>query len=223
MELIALSSPDKNKKETDIIQELLEAGLSSYHLRKPGFSHQQIREILDDVDPGMRKRIVLHSFPELASKYSLKGVHLGSSYHKPGLVSQTRRHFMALRYGDFERTITCHSLERLRTTKKGFSALVLSPVFNTISDHNISSGFDEKSIRVTLKQIALPVYALGGIDERTIIQARDMGFSGVVLQGALWRQHHDPLETFVTIRQALRNSVRESSPLSVVKPAVRSA
>lgn len=222
MEIIALSNPEKNKQEADIIQQMFEAGLSSYHLRKRGLSLQEIVHILDEIDSSYRNRIVLHGHPSLALQYGLKGVHVSTSYLKPGLVSQTRKHFMALRYRSMERSITCHSLDRLESTRTGYTSLVLSPVFNTISDHNISAGFDESSIRKSLSRVSLPVIALGGIDTKTILQAKEMGFSGAMLQGALWRNDH-PVQTYLEVKQALLQPVRERSPLSVVKPAVRSA
>ncbi len=222
MELIALSSPDSNRKEIEIIQGLFEAGLDAYHLRKPGSSKQQLEAILQPLDASVRARIVLHSHPDLALKFSLQGVHASSSFHKPGLLTLSRRQLFALRFRNLQRSITCHSLERLTTTRSGFTSLVLSPVFNTISDRNISAGFDERSIRHALHRVDIPVYALGGIEEKTVVQARDLGFSGVVLQGTLWR-HDRPVESFQEVRMALRKPAREAAPLTVVKPAVRSA
>jgi thiamine-phosphate pyrophosphorylase len=222
MELIALSSPDPNRKEIDLIQGLFDAGLDAYHLRKPGASRKQLEAILQPLEAGQRARIVLHGHPDLALKMELQGVHASSSFHKPGLVTLFRRQLFSLRFRSIQRSITCHSLERLTNTRFGFTSLVLSPVFHTISNRNISAGFDEKGIRQALRRVELPVYALGGIDEKTVTQARDMGFSGVILQGTLWR-HDRPIESFQEVRMALRKPVHEASPLTVVKPAVRSA
>ncbi len=222
MELIALSSPDKINHESQIIHQLFDAGLDSFHLRKPGFSEPQVEQVLNSIDPVYHHRIVLHGYSGLALKYKLKGIHLPSAFHQQGLLALSRRQYMSLRFSKHHRSITCHSLERLLKTHRAYSSLVLSPVFNTISDHNISAGFDEKSIKKALQQVSIPVVALGGIDARTIVQAKDMGFSGAMLQGALWRHDH-PVETFTQVKQALRSPVRESFPLSVVKGAVRSA
>ncbi|MBI1194171.1 MAG: hypothetical protein GC205_13520 [Bacteroidetes bacterium] len=222
MEFLALSNPDPNRKEIEIIQGLFEAGLDAYHLRKPGLSKKQLEAILQPLEPSLRARIVLHSHPDLALKYSLQGVHASSSFHKPGLVTLSRRQLFSMRFRNLQRSISCHSIERLMATRYGFTSLFLSPVFNTISDRNISAGFDERSIRHALHRVDMPVYALGGIDEKTVVQARDLGFSGVVLQGTLWR-HDKPVESFQEVRMALRKTVREAASLTVVKPAVRSA
>jgi thiamine monophosphate synthase len=216
MDLFVFSSRDKHRREADLMQELFAVGLECYHLRKPDCTRDQIEHILEEIEPGYRSRIVLHSHPELALRYDLRGIHLSSASYRRGLFNYAKQHFLAWRYREQERSITCYSLDRLKRTYPGFTSLVLSPVFNTISDHKIGSGFEEAKVREALRNVRLPILALGGIDESTVCKAYNLGFSGAIVQGALWRSDN-PAARFVEIREALNQFLLDAPVLKVIK------
>ena len=58
MEVILISSPSKKKNEVSTIRRIFEMGLSRFHVRKPDWSLDELREFLnvlgEDVDVGHR-------------------------------------------------------------------------------------------------------------------------------------------------------------------------
>ena len=84
----------------------------------------------------------------------------------------------------------------MKTYKKEYDYLFLSPIFASISKTDYPSHFDLNELRELGRQkvIDRKVMALGGIDIDQIPQMRDCGFGGVVILGAFW-QHFNLHET----------------------------
>lgn len=66
--------------------------------------------------------------------------------------------------------------------------LFLSPIFNSISKEGYESGFTIEELESASDKgiINDKVFALGGIDEKTIPELRSISFGGVTVLGALW-------------------------------------
>src|ERR1700754_1818385 len=82
MKLTVCSLPVPILDEHKLVQELLQSGLSCFHLRKPTFSKEEMTEWLALLPEEEQKAIVLHSHWSLADQFSLKGLHLGASVIK---------------------------------------------------------------------------------------------------------------------------------------------
>ena len=79
MEIIVISHPDNHPKEHQLLIELFNAGLTRFHLRKPGWSAGEMINYINSFPFEFRDRIVLHGFPELAELQKLKGYHLSGN------------------------------------------------------------------------------------------------------------------------------------------------
>ena len=79
MELIAITVPFFYPGEArDIADALTENRFRYVHVRKPGCSAEEMRGLLEQIPDGLRDRLALHDFHELAGEYGIGGIHLNS-------------------------------------------------------------------------------------------------------------------------------------------------
>ncbi len=155
--IVVISSPNRKDREARVIQDLLEAGLWRYHLRKPEWSADELRVLLNSIPAAHHSRIVIHRKPELLSEFSLAGYHLTSK--EPALSEQLP--------GTLSRSF--HDLNALRETQEPLDYVFLGPVFDSISKPGYTSAFHPNELRKYLhrsrqKNPSAPMtFALGGI------------------------------------------------------------
>ncbi|CAM2810960.1 thiamine phosphate synthase [Rariglobus hedericola] len=187
MKLIVISPENEDSREQSVLAQLFAAGLTSYHLRKPTWSRDQLAAWLRSLPAEFHSRIVLHSHHELAAEFAVGGVH----------NAPTATPFAPLR------SHAVHSLVELGGLLDARARLVFSPVFPSFSKPGYGPAFDRDELRTLL---ALPrraeVIALGGIDATRIQACREFGFDGVAILGAVW-QAADPVRAFAELQNAL--------------------
>lgn len=71
MRLVLLSPPTDHAREIPLLRELLDAGVSTFHLRKPGAPETRLRAYLSELSPEHRARVVLHSCHGLVTERGL--------------------------------------------------------------------------------------------------------------------------------------------------------
>ena len=179
MDLIVISNPFPVPHEISVLMSLFAAGLRTFHLRKPGFSLNEMKTYIKSVAPEYRSRIVLHTHWELGRQFTIKGFH-GSAI-MPDSVS-TRK---------MTRSCSLHSLEKLESADQGLDYVFLSPVFDSISKRGYRAGFKHAALESRLKLRAArgrkpAVIALGGINTGNIELVSSMGFDGAAVLGAVW-------------------------------------
>lgn len=187
MKLIVISPEAEDAREHAVLAQLFADGLTTYHLRKPTWSRDQLAVWLRSLRAEFHPRIVLHSHHDLAGEFQVGGVH----------NAPTATPFAPLR------SHAVHSLVELRGLLDARARLLFSPVFASISKPGYGPVFDHEELRSVL---ALPrraeVIALGGIDALRIPSCGALGFDGVAVLGALW-QSSDPLRAFNELQNAL--------------------
>ncbi len=180
MKPVVICHPERPRKELEAVNALFAAGLEIFHLRKPGWTEEELRAWIEGVDTQYRNRLMVHSHLGLAEELNLRGVHF-TTYN---------RHLME----DYLKTsvpksIAVHSMEELTYLDDAFSYAFLSPVFESISKAGYGPQIDHGELKEFLKTFnKLQVLALGGIDGDNIDIAKDLGFDSVALHGALWVQ-----------------------------------
>lgn len=196
MKLIVISPEAEDAREHSMLVQLFAAGLTSYHLRKPTWSRDQLIAWLRALPAEFHPRIVVHSHHDLAGKFPLGGVH-----ERDGVESKSN----PIAYAWRSRAI--HDLPSLRASIDGYDRLLVSPIFPSFSKpgYGRSSELPGAELRAVL---GLPrraeVIALGGVDASRIPACRDFGFDGVAVLGAIW-QAADPLRVFNELQQSLHS------------------
>ena len=187
MKLIVISPEGEDPREQSVLAQLFAAGLTSYPLRKPAWTREQLSAWLRALPVEFHPCIVLHSRHDLAAEFTIGGVH----------NAPTTTCFTSLR------SHAVHSLVELRGLLDARARLLFSPVFESLSKPGYGPAFAHEELRAAL---ALPrraeVIALGGIDVSRISACCDLGFDGVAVLGAIW-QATDPVRAFAELQNAL--------------------
>jgi len=199
-QLVLLSAPTAQPDEPRVLAELLAQDLGRLHLRKPGWPAAQLETLIQALPPQYYPRLVLHSHPHLVRQYQLGGLHLTE---RARAVAQRRP---ALLPGQTLST-SFHSLAEISRTRRRYDYVFLSPIFDSLSKAGYTSKFDLGDLQRSFRAQAArpgyrpPVLALGGIEAQTIGQARQAGFAGAAVLGAVW-QSPDPVAAWQQVAQA---------------------
>lgn len=197
MKIVVISPEGDEAREHAVLEALFAAGLERYHVRKPGWSREQVAAWLAAVPETWRQRLVLHQHHGLAAEFGCSGVHF-----KDGQPATARSD------GRFQ-SRACHDLASLETALGRVDAVFFSPVFPSISKSGYGPAQDlgavtERLRRRTAAERRTAVLALGGITPDNATAAMALGFDGVAVLGALWSAP-DPLEVFEQLCAARRS------------------
>lgn len=188
MKLI-LISPESGTSELDLINNLFDLGLEYFHIRKPHFSEEELREYILGISEKYYQRLIIHSFHHLALEFPFYGIHF------------TEKEKLEGKLYDFSgsHSASFHSVEELQNCRIRYNYVFLSPIFNSISKDGYLSGFKKEELMTSLPLIQQRVVALGGVDLQNVHEVKEMGFSGVAVLGAVWNSK-SPAEKFAAIR-----------------------
>lgn len=176
MELIAITVPYFYANESREIGRLLnERRFSRLHIRKPGATAEDMRQLLAEIPAELRSRVSLHDCLELAEEFGVGGVHLSRRNTMPptgwrGLVSRS-----------------LHSVEDIREVNEDY--VFLSPIFSSISKPGYKGHFNIEELKDVVNK---KVFALGGITEERLPIVERIGFGGAAMLGAVWHRRIDP-------------------------------
>jgi thiamine-phosphate pyrophosphorylase len=194
-----LISPEQQfENEIEAVIQLLNKGLHAYHLRKPDWSIEMMREWLQSVPVNLHGKIILHSHFDLAKEFGARGIHLNENNRK--LISELAD--CRIISGSF------HSLADIKEHRFSYEYVFLSPIFDSISKVGYNSNFDMGTLATELADMGTkttpPIIALGGISAENIQQVQKADFSGAALLGSVW-QSENPVKAFLEI-QSIVNS-----------------
>lgn len=166
-------SENMTLKDCQSLASMLRKGLLwRVHMRAPGSSEEEYKEVLEMFPSDVRHQLSLHDHHSLAIEYGIGGVHLNSRNPEvpegfSGMISRS-----------------CHSLKELEESD-GCDYFFLSPIFDCISKSGYKSAFSSEELAKSVPDIPTPVFALGGVDLSKIETLDKLGFSGGVLAGVL--------------------------------------
>ena len=195
MELALISPEAEGPHERRVLKTLFSAGLVRLHVRRPGWDAFKMRRWVMAAPATWRRHLILHGHPDLAAEYELAGTHYpakGAPVSPAPSPSPSR---------------ACHSLEELDQALGRYDAVLLSPIFASISKPDYGPGeslsletITARLTRRTREERRTRVFALGGVDSGKLAACARAGFDGVAVLGAVW-QAIDPLSAFTHLRQ----------------------
>jgi thiamine-phosphate pyrophosphorylase len=187
--MIILISPEKDvKDEITILNQLFEAGLELYHLRKPEKNYKAHCDYLNQIDTKYHNRIAVHFFHELINEYDLKGIHFQEQKRRDCLDIPTD-YFAGLNV--FEKTISSsfHEVAELEKCEFEFDYHLLSPIFSSISKSEYEGrGFD-------VNYIDKKTIGMGGVTIENLSEFTALGYKGVGVLGSVWN-NSSPIKYF---------------------------
>ena len=191
--MIILISPEEDIfNEIQILNQLFEAGLEFYHLRKPNKTYNEYCSYLDNINPMYHNRIVIHRFHNLINEYNLKGIHFKEQQRKE-YIHNPGKYFKNLDM--FGKTISSsfHEIDDLVSCDFEFDYHFLSPVFESIS----KKGYKGRGFNVT--PIDKLIIGMGGISETNIAKVSELGYRGIGVLGSIWNSSN-PKQSFINLK-----------------------
>jgi len=199
MKLVIISKSSIVENEAQIITQLFEAGLSSFHLRKSRMSTLRMRKIITQIPAHFHNRITIHSHHNLAFSFNLKGIHLTSKHKKNKLKTLLTIGLLKLKNPAIEITTSFKTLGELYEPKHqyNYNYVFLSPVFDS-NTSKFQSGFPEYGLKTAIEKTHWNVIARGGINIANIEKTYKIGFKGLAFYSTLWTSDN-PLVKFQKI------------------------
>ena len=186
MELIVIAKPAIFKEESHLINQLFEAGLQVFHLRKENADEAIYRKIIEGILPEYHPQIALHHFHSLANDYNINRIHHTESFRKSRAGENLPKNTI------FSTSI--HQLSDLDNILQ-YDYSFFGPIFNSLSKPGylgvIPSGF-----RLQKKINQPKIIALGGIGLNQIEQVKEMNFNGIALLGTIWNNPSQAINNF---------------------------
>lgn len=176
MKLIAITSEGSISREVERIITILDGGFDYVHIRKPSYTLEQTRELINAIPSQYHRRLKLHDYFELTREFDLGGVHLNSrNPNAPlgcGMVS-----------------LSAHSAEDIAMAEGGYEYITLSPIFDSISKVGYNSNFTKSELQHIITNYAdKDIIALGGINDKNIAKVQELGFAGAAILGYLFSE-----------------------------------
>ena len=176
--LILLTPEESNNAEKEQLIQFFEDGLSLLHVRKPGMSLEKLKDWLESFEEEHLNNMILHQHHKLATVFPLKGIHLKETFRK------TQKDLLEyIKYNSSEGTTVSSSFHDPVTLEKElrlFDYAFLSPVFSSLS----KNGYEGRAFEV--KHLPQKAIALGGIRAERIAEAKELGYAGIAILGAVW-------------------------------------
>ena len=189
MELIVIAKPTVFKEESNLINQLFEAGLQVFHLRKENVDKAAYQKIIDGILPEYHPRIALHHFHSLANDYNIHRIHHTENFRKErnnGKLPENKTYSTSIHH--------LADMEQIGQYQYSF----FGPVFNSLSKPGYQ-GVILSDFRLEKKHATPKIIALGGIGLTEIDQVKAMNFDGVALLGSIW---NDPSQSVTTFKKA---------------------
>ncbi|WP_281631120.1 thiamine phosphate synthase [Flavobacterium luteolum] len=193
--MIVITNPFFIEDEIQMLNSLLEEGLSLLHIRKPDFSELEMAQFIDQIKLEFRSNLILHNHHRLAEDLGIDRFHFSEKERKefPAKFPKPCR----IKSESF--STSTHSIEDFNSLEN-FDYAFLSPVFKSISKENY---YPEKDLFEELKSRRnqhTKIIALGGIDAENIQKTLENGFDDVALLGSIWN-NKNPLKQFKLCQQ----------------------
>jgi thiamine-phosphate pyrophosphorylase len=195
MELIVISSPSPVSGEARLINQLFQAGMQRFHLRKPDSDYATIRKLLSEIGSSFQERIALHQFQEIAPDFGIKRLHYPEAARRATPLQTLQKQ----REAGFTLSTSIHQVSSFKGLQH-FDYTFYGPVFDSISKTGYTGKVPEDFIWSKADQ-QTRVIALGGVDARNLGKLRQRGFDGVAVLGTLWNDPQHAVERFKQLKE----------------------
>ena len=202
MELIVIAKPTVFKEESNLINQLFEAGLQVFHLRKENVDEAAYRKIIEGISFEYHPRIALHHFHSLADDYNIHRIHHTENFRK-------ERNNLKLPENKVFSTSIHHLADMEQIGQYQYS--FFGPVFNSFSKPGYQ-GVISSDFRLEKQQAVPKIIALGGISLTEIDQLKEMNFDGVALLGSIW---NDPSLVLTNFKKAKAKCLAYAQNLTI--------
>jgi len=200
MQLIVISHPDTVAHEARLINQLFEAGLTRFHLRKPDWNEKQVVDLLRQIDQVFHPYIALHQHHRIAPDCNIKRLHYTEKHRQ---TTEQNKLILQKEEG-FVLSTSIHDTTDLSLLTP-FDYTFFGPVFNSISKPGYQSNLIE-AFHINRNDIQPKIIALGGVKRSNLDKLKLMGFDGAAVLGTIWNDPVQAITNFNILQEHLSNT-----------------
>lgn len=178
MTFLLITPPKVSDPNIETINQLFDLGLRTLLLRLKDAEDVDYENVIDQISPLYRDRILIDQYYHLLEKYVLQGVYVSYKKMDTLIKSPLKRHHTVV--------VGAHSLSELKRLVWHPTYAILSPVFDSISKEGYQANSSLIQEKENLQKLPFPVLALGGITPKNESLCFDLGFSGGAFIGDIW-------------------------------------
>ena len=187
MQIRLVSHFEAVQGEHDLLLKVLEQSNALFHLRKRDFSDIEMLNYLNAIPEEFHGRIIMHSHFHFVNSFNFLGFHFNKQFDLTQLsktVDQQTLELIQSKVIGF----SVHNLNDILALANTYDYVLISPVFDSISNRGYNSKIKIKTFQKFLEQQEdrIPVIAMGGIKTENIPLAYTAGFDGIALLGHIW-------------------------------------
>lgn len=195
--IIVISNSTPIENEAAIINQLFDAGLTIFHLRKPNYTLEETKKLLMKIKKQYHSRIALHHHYQLSEYVDTNRLHYTEDSRKKINMKEIQSK------NNFIRSTSIHQLNEYENISDSFEYCFLSPIFNSISKPNYKSILTPDFKLTTNRKTK--IIALGGIDIHNIDTVKKYGFNGIALLGSIWQESQNAIQNFKRLQYKWEN------------------
>lgn len=199
MKIAVISHNRYLDNEAEIVNQLFEAGLDYFHIKKNKRNTRKLKRLLDSINPDFYNRISLHRNFSIAAKYKLQGAHFTNKHREKYAKTFLEKRWLRICHKKIRFTMSYHSLESLSEDTTDYDYCFLSPIFGSTTK-KYQPGFNQRTLSNVLRKTDKQTFALGGVNLDNIESAKKIGFDGVALSTFLW-DSDQPVTNFKKARE----------------------
>jgi Thiamine monophosphate synthase len=164
------------------IEKIASSGVTAIILREKDLSGSEYSDLakkFTEICEKHKVEAILHTYVDVAIELGVKSIHLPLTVFKD--LSDEKKNF----FGKIG--VSCHSVEDAIVAEKlGVSYITFGHVFATDCKKGLKPrGLD--ALKDVCGAVKIPVYAIGGIDEKNAVSALKYGASGVCVMSGFMK------------------------------------
>ena len=192
MKLIVVSNPKEIPEEHVLINGLFASGVETFHLRKPSYSKKQLINLVLQIDPQYRDKLVLHDHHSLAGDIGTIKIHFSEEKR----LFTTGQELKQWRAKKFTMSTSIHRMKDYQSLFHYYDYAFFGPVFKSISKPGYGPATDLLPLLPPPEHRPIKLIAIGGITPENLSIVKQAGFDGAAMLGAIWRDPSKAAEIY---------------------------
>jgi len=195
--IVVISHPTAVVSEAARMNALFEEGLDVLHLRKPTATKDELKFLMEKIEPKYHRQIALHEHHELADEFHTGRLH----FNEFNRNKMNESEWLSLKNKGTILSTSIHQASEYGNLSGLFDYTFFGPVFDSISKRGYTSSWTHGFV-FPVRPGGPKVIAIGGIDSTTAPMSRSMKFDGVAALGAIWQDPERSIKEFKALRKA---------------------
>ncbi|MEW6108290.1 MAG: thiamine phosphate synthase [Nitrospirota bacterium] len=168
--------------QEDALLEALEGGVRAVQLREKDLSIMELLDMayrLRELTDRYNARLFINDRIDIALAAGADGVHLGNS----SIPAKAARKAAG---GKMLIGVSTHSIEEAKKAERdGADFITLGPIYETPSKMEYGRPLGTEILNRAKKEISVPIFAIGGINQDRVEEVLDSGAYGIALISAI--------------------------------------